>query len=131
MKKDTDSHLHRAKLTRRDLIQLAALSPLALVGAAEAARPAVRGAVRVRTPAQLEPTAGGWQTWLASSIRDLRPAAPPARGSSRGQAEFRELIDLQYRRGDTVRAIVQFWDAQGGIPRWTQLLLDKIKATRT
>ena len=55
----------------------------------------------------------------------------PSRISLQGRAEFEELHDLQARRSDLIRILVEFWEPQGGIPRWSQILLDTIRVTRT
>jgi hypothetical protein len=75
---------------------------------------------------RLEPTAGRWETWLVPSVSGLRPPLPPAANSARTRAEIQELLTLQRQRSAATRAIVQFWDSQGGVPIWSQILLDKI-----
>ena len=121
----------RATVTRRDLLRLMALSPMALPFSGEAGAQLLQARTRALVPAQREPTAGRWETWLVPSVAALRPPAAPSRNSARGRAELQELLDLQARRTDAIRAVVEFWDTQGGIPRWSQILLDKIKQNKT
>jgi membrane-associated phospholipid phosphatase len=78
----------------------------------------------------LEPTAGDWQTWLAPSVTGLLPPPPP-HNAVRRRAEIRELLAIQARRTEEIRQTVRFWDPQGGIPAWSQILLDTIKETKT
>jgi membrane-associated phospholipid phosphatase len=112
---------------RRDLLRLIALSPLALPFAGgRSAFASPDGA-----PLPPEPGAGGWQTWLVPSIQGTRPSAPMEPSSARALIELRELLDLQARRNDNTAALVEFWDLQGGLPRWSNILLEKIKETRT
>jgi membrane-associated phospholipid phosphatase len=119
-----------AALTRRDLLRLISLTPMGISLSGEAAAQLLHAASRTQVPRQREPTAGQWESWLAPSVRALRPPAPPARSSARTLLELRELLDLQARRTDGTRALVQFWDLQGGIPRWSHILLDKIQANK-
>jgi hypothetical protein len=112
-------------LKRRDLLRLTALGPLALtLSRYAAAEPADVGLL------PRDPSAGAWKTWLVLSVAAARPPAPPAGGALLAD-ELRELLDLQARRSDLTTALVRFWDSQGGLPRWSQILLDKIKETRT
>jgi hypothetical protein len=113
-----------ASLTRRDLLRLTALAPLSLT---------LSGYARAQTPAGAlpgrDPTAGRWQTWLIPSISAVRPAGP-SRVAEQDTRELRELLDLQARRGDAAIALARFWDAQGGLPHWSRLLLEKIRENR-
>jgi membrane-associated phospholipid phosphatase len=115
--------------TRREMLRLTAAAPLALAVAGEAA--AQVATIAVRAPQDRERTAGAWQPWLVPSVRSVRPGRPPANGSDRTRAELRELLELQNQRGDAIRVRVAFWDLQGGIPRWSRILLDTIKANGT
>ena len=117
--------------TRRQLLRLLILGPVLRASAAEPAEPRRQGGTQSRIPAQREITAGRWRTWLVPSVRALHPAPVPSRISLQGRAEFEELHDLQARRSDLIRILVEFWEPQGGIPRWSQILLDTIRVTRT
>jgi hypothetical protein len=115
-------------ISRREVLRLAAAAPLALVVTGEAAASFNR---KTQDLADLrEPLAKRWKPWLVSTADSIRPPRPEWYGSARVAAELRELLDLQSRRGDTMRSAAEFWDAQAGIPRWTQVMLDTIQATR-
>jgi membrane-associated phospholipid phosphatase len=116
-----------APMTRRDALRLLTIGPLGLAVSSEALAQERLFGFGSSVPARREPTAGRWESWLVPSAVSLRPPAPPSRGSDRARAELRELLDLQDQRSDATLATVQFWDLQGGIPRWSQILLDKIK----
>jgi membrane-associated phospholipid phosphatase len=111
-------------LTRRDVLSLTALGPLALTLSRHAVAQTPGGSLP-----PLDAAAGTWQTWLAASVIGLRPAAPPA-VAGQSTPELRELLDFQARRGDATNALVRFWDAQGGLPRWSQILPLKFRETR-
>jgi membrane-associated phospholipid phosphatase len=116
--------------SRRRVLRLLALCSLGLaLPAAALAKPAQPG-FGIRIPSKDDRTAGRWESWLAPSARGVRPPAPPSQASSLTRTELRELLDLQSRRSDATRAIVQFWDPQGGLLRWSQILLDKIKQNK-
>ncbi len=118
------------EISRRTLLRVAAVSPLALAAAGPAGAQevlALRRKRRKRDP--LDRDAGTWQTWLAPSVAALRPPIYP-RGLPVGR-EIKELITLQRQRSDATNAIVQFWDAQGGVPAWNQILLEKVKQAKT
>ncbi|HTE20161.1 MAG TPA: phosphatase PAP2 family protein, partial [Armatimonadota bacterium] len=123
-----------AGCSRRHLLKLAASAPLAAgLGSRALAAPAQVAAAGIgknRRP-DLEPRAGRWRTWLVPSTRTFLPPPPPRPNSAQARAELQELLVLQAQRGDAVRALVQYWDAQGGLPVWTQVLLEKIRETRT
>jgi hypothetical protein len=109
--------------TRRDLLRLTALGPFAL-----SLSPHAYTQTAALPP--LDAAAGSWQPWLVASVPGMRPTAPPA-SAEQDTPELRELLDLQARRGDATNALVRFWDPQGGLPRWTQILLDKLRESRT
>lgn len=67
--------------------------------------------------------------WLAPSASGLRPANHP-RGLIVGR-EIKELLTLQRQRSEATDAIVQFWDAQGGVLAWNQILLEKVREAGT
>jgi len=137
MKRGTDPHDTSSSeppaLHRRDFLRLLALSSLGLALPREsvAALHQAGGRGPGRGPAAIEVNAGHWQTWLVAAPRDLLPPPPPPGDSPGTRAEIQELLQLQSQRSDAVRALVQFWDAQGGLPVWTQLLLNKIQQTNT
>jgi hypothetical protein len=109
------------------VLRLAALGVPALTISGPAAADSIWATVAARVPAEREPTAVKWQSWLVPSALAYRPGAPPPRNSSRARLEMRELLDLQGRRTDAINAIIDFWGPQGGLPQWTAILLDKIQ----
>jgi membrane-associated phospholipid phosphatase len=121
-----DTRSSSSSVTRRDLLRVLALSPLALPLAGRTAWPQTPG-----TPPLPEPTAGNWQTWLVPSPQATRPSAPRDTASAHVHLELQELLDLQSRRTDAVAARAQFWDPLAGIPRWSRILLEKIRETGT
>lgn len=117
-------------IDRRRFLKLAAAAPLAMAAPAVLpATPASAARSRSNPLAQMDPTAGRWRPWLISSVNALVPPRPP--GHSASVKEAKGLLPLQNQRTDEVRALVQFWDAQGGVPAWSNVLLDKVKATST
>lgn len=115
---------------RRQLLRLLALSPLAcgLTGTAAAEVIARPGAGDLPGFEPFEANAGQWQPWLVSSARALaQTVAPPV--TQMTQREVAQLLQIQAQRRDAQIALARFWDAQGGIPVWTQALLDTIKAS--
>jgi membrane-associated phospholipid phosphatase len=121
-------------LSRRQLLTFAALSPMALglsqAGAAELLQAPVAAARRRRND-PLDLNAANWATWLSSSPAKLLPPAPPKPNSAVTRRELQELVTLQNQRSEAVRALVSFWDPQGGIPVWTMIFLETVKATNT
>jgi membrane-associated phospholipid phosphatase len=70
-------------------------------------------------PAQVEPNAGQWKTWVIASGSALRlPAPPDVDGTA---AEIQWLKDCTAKRNQAAVAQIHFWD--GGAPgyRWMQL----------
>jgi len=124
------------RLDRRRVLKYALLSPMALgLSTAASAQllqaPASALAKKKRRNPELEPTAGQWATWLTTSPAKLLPPAPPRANSAATRAELQELVTLQNQRTDAIRAVVNYWDDQGGLPAWTHLFLETVKATNT
>ena len=70
-------------------------------------------------PAQVEPNAGQWKTWIIASGGALRlPAPPDAAGTA---AEIQWVKDCVAKRNPAVLAQIHFWDAGGPGYRWMQL----------
>lgn len=113
-------------VSRRDLLQAAAVSPLALglTASGAAALLQVKADAR-RRPAALENTAGNWKPWLLPSPGALLPPAPRVGAVLRN--ELKELQTLQAGRNDLIRGLVAYWDAHAGVPAWSNLLLTKIR----
>lgn len=117
---------------RRDLLWIAAASPLALSLTEAGAQEVVRTQARPpRKRAAFEPSAGRWRTWLIASGADVRPPRPPGNGTARTRREIQELLQLQSQRSDTTNALVEFWDGHGGTAQWLLILLDAIRETST
>jgi hypothetical protein len=132
---DADRTQINSVIDRRSLLRLAVGAPFA-VGIAASAQAQQRQLSRKqrkrpRGPVELDGHAGMWNTWVISSARSVLPAAPPKVNSSTTRAELDELLRLQAQRSDATRGLVQFWDGEGGVPVWTQILLDKIKERGT
>ncbi|MCC2671397.1 MAG: Phosphoesterase, PA-phosphatase related, partial [Armatimonadetes bacterium] len=86
-------------------------------------------AARKRRNDPLDLGAANWATWLSSSPAKLLPPAPPKPNSAVTRREIQELLTLQNQRTDAIRALVSFWDLQGGVRVWTNIYLDVVKAT--
>src|SRR6266852_2242683 len=70
-------------------------------------------------PAQVEPNAGQWKTWVIASGRALRlPAPPDADGTA---AEIQWLKDCVEKRNQAALVQIHFWDAGAPGYRWMQL----------
>jgi len=116
--------------TRRDVLGAMALGPLAVGLSGSAFAQGLQG-VTVAASADLEATAGRWKTWTLPTAQSVLPDAAPHRLSFVTRRELAELRSLQAQRSDATGAIVQYWDAQGGVPAWSMILLNKIKETGT
>lgn len=110
---------------RRRLLKLALGAPLALGGfkAAQAAPSTLNPSFN----RGLDPNAGSWDTWLIKGGASLEP--PPPGNIPASRAEARQLLQYQAQRTSDIRALVQFWDPQGGVPVWMAILLDKVRTT--
>ncbi len=70
-------------------------------------------------PAQVEPNAGQWKTWVIASGGALRlPAPPDADGTA---AEIQWLKDCVAKRNQAALAQIHLWDAGAPGYRWMQL----------
>jgi membrane-associated phospholipid phosphatase len=70
-------------------------------------------------PAQIEPNAGQWKTWVIGSGSALRlPAPPDAAGTA---AEIQGLKESLAKRDQAALAQIHFWDAGAPGYRWMQL----------
>jgi len=70
-------------------------------------------------PAQVEPNAGQWKTWIIASGSALRLPAPPDAGGT--TAEIQWVKDCIANRNQAVLAQIHFWDAGAPGYRWMQL----------
>lgn len=134
--RNTPPKLGATSLDRRRVLQYALLSPMALGLATPSVAQVFQAPARIqakkkkRNP-ELEPTAGQWQTWLSTCPAKLLPPPPPRPNSATTRAELQELLTLQNQRSEAVQQMVSYWDEQGGIPAWTRLFLETVKATNT
>ena len=70
-------------------------------------------------PAQVEPNAGNWKTWVIASGSALRlPPPPDANGTA---AEIQWVKDCLANRNQAALAQIHFWDAGAPGYRWMQL----------
>lgn len=115
--------IHAVAVDRRKLLKIAVGAPLALGGLR-----ASEAAANLRNPAYwaVEPDGGQWRTWLLPNGAAVLPPSPVNVPQSRREA--RQLLPYQAERSAEVRAVVRFWDPQGGAPQWVNILLEKIKA---
>jgi membrane-associated phospholipid phosphatase len=70
-----------------------------------------------------DPDAGSWRTWVLANAAEIRPAAPPERGSAEELAELEEIVRRQSARVSPTDSIMRAWDV---LPttRWHSLALD-------
>jgi len=116
-------------LNRRQVLTYGLLSPMALGLSSYGARQAMAAPARRRRNPALESEAGNWATWLKSSPAKLLPPPPPKANSAVTRREIQELLTLQGQRSAATQAVVDYWDAQGGVPAWTNLFLEMVKTT--
>jgi membrane-associated phospholipid phosphatase len=69
--------------------------------------------------AGVEPSAGGWATWVVDRVSELRPAPPPARTAT--TTELAELRRLATARDAASREAIAYWDTGSPAYRWNQL----------
>src|SRR5437588_8242634 len=70
-------------------------------------------------PAQVEPHAGQWKTWVIPSGSTFRLPAPPDAAAT--AAEIGWVKDCAAARNQSVLAQIRFWDAGAPGYRWMQL----------
>jgi membrane-associated phospholipid phosphatase len=69
--------------------------------------------------AQIEPTAGNWQTWVLSSGSQLRLQPPPGQRDSKEEIEI--LLSRVAQRDPGGLDLIRFWDAGSPSYRWNQI----------
>lgn len=74
----------------------------------------------------LEARAGDWLTWSP-----LSPTGASAWASDRRGIGGASAIDSHATGSEVTAALVKFWDASGGIPIWTRILLQKLREGRS
>src|SRR5215470_17765798 len=73
--------------------------------------------------AQIEPKAGTWKTWVISSGRDFRVAAPPNEAAT--TAEIGELKSLANKRDAAAKALIAYWNVGPPSYRWHDIALSE------
>src|SRR5205814_428922 len=106
-------------LTRRAALGAGAAS--AVVAALGYAPRSASAAQASATAANVEPGAGGWRTWVLESGSQLRPTAPPDRGTTR--LELDELRNLSLARDAAALDQVSYWDSGAPGYRWNEIAI--------
>jgi membrane-associated phospholipid phosphatase len=75
-------------------------------------------------PAQIEPRAGQWKTWVLSSGSQFR-LPPPLRGLTE-RSEIGELITRSNRRDVAALNDISFWDAGPPGYRWNEMAVQRL-----
>jgi membrane-associated phospholipid phosphatase len=94
-----------------------------MIGPPAITRAAAADPLPAECGSQIEPTAGGWKTWVLSSGRDLRLPPPPDRPAT--AAEIDVLETLIGQRDVAALDRIKFWDA-GAAYRWAEVAIDRI-----
>ena len=58
-----------------------------------------------------ESDAAQWKTWVLANASSVRPAAPPADGSTQSTRELDEIVRLQSARTATTDSLIAYWNA--------------------
>ena len=74
----------------------------------------------------IEPKAGRWRTWVISSGKDYRVAAPP--GGKETKAELAALAELINDNDAEVQRQITYWDAGAPSYRWMDLISARLAA---
>jgi membrane-associated phospholipid phosphatase len=74
----------------------------------------------------IEPQAGRWRTWVISSGKDYRVAAPPGRKETK--AELTALAELINDNDAEVQRQITYWDAGAPSYRWMDLISTRLAA---
>lgn len=90
---------------------------------------AATGEANISSIAGIEPKAGTWKTWLATSGADIRPAAPPDKTAT--DQEMKELVKLAAQRDAKALAQIAYWDAGSPSYRWQDIALAQVVKTGT
>ncbi len=77
-------------------------------------------------PAQVEPKAGTWRTWVVPSVSQVRPPAPPDANTT--TAEIQTLKSLIAEADTDTMAQAAYWDAGSPGYRWLQLAYQQMQA---
>lgn len=76
-----------------------------------------------QTPAQIEPGAGSWKTWVIPSGKAY-PLPPPPDAKST-QAEVKDLLNAQRQRDSSAVQLITYWNAGAPGYRW-QVAIEKL-----
>jgi membrane-associated phospholipid phosphatase len=76
-----------------------------------------------QTPAQIEPGAGQWKTWVISSGKDFRAPAPPDAAATREELQW--LREFATQPDSRLADQVAYWDAGAPSYRWMDLLASR------
>jgi membrane-associated phospholipid phosphatase len=74
----------------------------------------------------IEPKAGRWRTWVISSGKDYRVAAPPGRKETK--AELTALAELINDNDEEAQRQITYWDAGAPSYRWMDLISARLAA---
>jgi membrane-associated phospholipid phosphatase len=77
-----------------------------------------------RKEEQVEPQAGGWQTWILESGSQLRLPPPPDKPATIN--EFTELLELAGQRDAESLAQIAYWNSGAPAYRWNEIALDAL-----
>ena len=73
---------------------------------------------------QIESKAGTWKTWVISSGREFRVAAPPNDAAT--SAELGELKSLANKRDATAKDLIAYWNVGPPSYRWHEIALSEV-----
>src|SRR3984893_9143240 len=73
---------------------------------------------------QVEPKTGIWKTWVISSAREFRVAAPPNNAGT--AAEILELKALTGKRDAAARDLIAYWNVGPPSYRWHDIALSEV-----
>src|SRR5262245_25451002 len=81
---------------------------------------------RCPAPAQIEPRAGTWRTWVLEDGSQFRNqiTGPPSRAVS--HEEIAVLQQLARQRDAAALDLINFWDAGGPAYRWNEIATDQL-----
>jgi membrane-associated phospholipid phosphatase len=83
--------------------------------------------VHLPTPAQVEPTAGSWETWVLTSGRELRVQVPPARDQTAAELAWLKSYLAETRQSAEALRQMRYWTAGPPTYRWVEQMLSLIK----
>jgi membrane-associated phospholipid phosphatase len=77
--------------------------------------------------AQVEPNAGSWKTWVLTSGRELRLAAPPSREQTAGEIAWLKSYIAETRQSAEAMKQMRVWTAGPPAYRWVEQMLNLIE----